>query len=263
MATQTINNRTYHYNITESNPLVSEDYPWGYRLRTTQRYWVETKARYGERLVYQTLNPKTNKWCKEKKCTYNMITILLRDEKDHVKCTGLSRHDSKESMQAFKDKHKDFLSPDQLKDIDFALDINEKISEHYEEVTKKAAAKVAEGKEITLENDIIYTKKEILESTKDLELIAIDISGNAIKKRCRKLDHTYKRLGFIKRQDLSDTIILKARKQANDFIEENYKEVGKMRIVFKEVTFKAPTKESPLFHGMQEMLMGSLLTISA
>ena len=52
------------------------DYPWGYTLKTQRKYWVETVPKKGDRVCYQTLNPKTNKWCKVKKGTYSNVAVL-------------------------------------------------------------------------------------------------------------------------------------------------------------------------------------------
>ena len=55
---------------------VVEDYPYGFRLRTKIRYWVETTNR-GQRGVIQTLNPKTGRWNNPKKTTYSPILIMV------------------------------------------------------------------------------------------------------------------------------------------------------------------------------------------
>jgi hypothetical protein len=38
---------------------VVDDYPYGFRLRTKIRYWIETKKGFGQRFCSQTLNPNT------------------------------------------------------------------------------------------------------------------------------------------------------------------------------------------------------------
>jgi hypothetical protein len=48
-------------------------------LRTKRKYWIETTKR-GDRLCYQTLNPKTDKWCAVKKSTYAGIKVLYENE---------------------------------------------------------------------------------------------------------------------------------------------------------------------------------------
>lgn len=52
------------------------DYPYGYSVRTSIRYWVETKEGFGQRFCSQTLNPKTKAWNKAKTSTYSPIVVL-------------------------------------------------------------------------------------------------------------------------------------------------------------------------------------------
>lgn len=69
---------------TEINPYQIEGYPYGWRLKTSARYWVET-TKHGQREVFQTLNPKTQQWNRPKVSTYSDIVILYRDtENDHI-----------------------------------------------------------------------------------------------------------------------------------------------------------------------------------
>ena len=83
------------------NAVVVEDYPWGYKLRTKRKYWIETTKR-GDRLCYQTLNPKTDKWCAVKKSTYTGIKVLYENEDGHIKTLSLDpKWDSKEWLAEF------------------------------------------------------------------------------------------------------------------------------------------------------------------
>jgi len=83
------------------------DYPWGYKLRTQQRYWIESKPKHGQRLCTQTLNPKTGKWCAVKKSTYSDIVLLTQDETNgHYGSHSVSGYTRKEAMQEFIEKHK-------------------------------------------------------------------------------------------------------------------------------------------------------------
>lgn len=70
-----------------------DNYPWGYTLKTKRRYWVETTTR-GDRGVYCTLNPKTGKWCKPKKRTYDAVVIVTRDDDGRVGFDGLGNYAS-------------------------------------------------------------------------------------------------------------------------------------------------------------------------
>jgi len=63
---------------------VVEDYPYGFRLRTSIRYWIETRPGYGQRFMSQTLNPKTGRWNKPKASTYNVLMIMHLDAQEHV-----------------------------------------------------------------------------------------------------------------------------------------------------------------------------------
>jgi hypothetical protein len=68
---------------TKENPFVVADYPYGFRLRTQIRYWIDTTS-YGQRFVSQTLNPKTNEWNKPKYSTYSRIVVFALDEKNYA-----------------------------------------------------------------------------------------------------------------------------------------------------------------------------------
>ena len=56
-----------------------DDYPYGFRLRTKIRYWIETKKGHGQRFVSQTLNPKNGKWNTPKFGTYAPLLVLVRN----------------------------------------------------------------------------------------------------------------------------------------------------------------------------------------
>lgn len=58
---------------------VVDDYPYGFRLRTSIRYWIETKKGHGQRFVSQTLNPKTGNWNKPKAGTYHVLAVMIRN----------------------------------------------------------------------------------------------------------------------------------------------------------------------------------------
>ena len=61
---------------TKDNPLIIQNYPYGWRLKTQAKYYIETDNKKGQRIVFQTLNPKTNVWNSEKKSTYSSIRVL-------------------------------------------------------------------------------------------------------------------------------------------------------------------------------------------
>ena len=107
------------------NAVEVSNYPWGYKLKTDRRYWIETTSR-GDRLCYQTLNPKTGKWCKVKKSTYSGVKVLYFDENNHVKTysINLGYSDSKEVHKFIKAVDVEKLSNEQNKKLCEAKTIN-------------------------------------------------------------------------------------------------------------------------------------------
>jgi len=85
------------------NALEVSNYPWGFRLKTKRRTWIETNKNQGDRVCYSTLNPKTQKWCAVKKATYNAVEVLFIDENEHIKSDGIYKYGVN------NEKIKDFL----------------------------------------------------------------------------------------------------------------------------------------------------------
>ena len=90
---------------------VVSDYPWGFRLRTTIRYWIETSTAKngGQRFCRQTIDPRSGRWCAPKKGTYWSIAVMFLDDEDHVGFDALSMHDNGEAIASFKENHLDSL----------------------------------------------------------------------------------------------------------------------------------------------------------
>jgi len=81
---------------------VVEDYPYGFNLRTTIRYWVETKKRFGQRVVSQTMNPKTGRWNKTKPGIYMPVIMLALDnDNGHVINQGVGTYAEDEEIEEF------------------------------------------------------------------------------------------------------------------------------------------------------------------
>lgn len=103
-------NQSRKYLYSHTNPetaYVASDYPWGFRLRTNIRYWIESKVAKngGQRFASQTINPKTGQWCKPKYSTYAPIMVIYLDENEHVQYTCLRHNDSEERVNSFKETH--------------------------------------------------------------------------------------------------------------------------------------------------------------
>lgn len=85
----------------EENAYLVDDYPYGFRLRTQIRYWLESKAGRGDRFVSQTMNPKTGRWNKPKRSTYTGVAVMFIDEEQHVRWTGIDFNNSAEWLAEF------------------------------------------------------------------------------------------------------------------------------------------------------------------
>lgn len=120
--------RKYLYQYTnQENAYIVENYPWGFRLRTTIRYWIETKQAKngGQRFGSQTVNPKTGKWCAPKYSTYSPLMVMYLDENNHVKIEALNMYSSLENVLEFKNNHLANLSDFQKESLREMIGYNE------------------------------------------------------------------------------------------------------------------------------------------
>ena len=85
--------------------IISENYPYGFREKTTKTDYLEFSRKFGFRHCSQTVNPKTGRLNNPKKSTYYEIMLLATDEKGHCKTMVLDFYDNKR-----KDSTIEFLS---------------------------------------------------------------------------------------------------------------------------------------------------------
>ena len=78
-----------------------EDYPYGFRLRTSIRYWVETKRGHGQRMVSQTVNPKNGRLNKPKASTYSPVVVMALDQDEHTVNAGISGYASADEIEEY------------------------------------------------------------------------------------------------------------------------------------------------------------------
>ena len=107
------------YNIDSfDNAFEVNNYPWGFRLKTKRRYWIETNKQ-GDRTCFQTLNPKTNAWCAVKHSTYGAVKLLCLDENNHGQTFGIHKYgtDKKEIEEFLSKIDYDYLNDLQKKQI--------------------------------------------------------------------------------------------------------------------------------------------------
>jgi len=71
--------------VSTDEKIISENYPYGFRLKTTKTDYLEFSAKHGFRHCYTTINPKTGKVNTPKKSTYYTIMVLGTDQNNHCK----------------------------------------------------------------------------------------------------------------------------------------------------------------------------------
>jgi hypothetical protein len=101
--------------LEQNKPILISGYPYGY-LRTNIKYSVETTNK-GGRFVTQTLNPKTQKWNKEHKGTYNAIMFLIVDKDGKIGFMSLDYNDDESKINLYSDLFKDVFNDLQKKEI--------------------------------------------------------------------------------------------------------------------------------------------------
>lgn len=107
----------------EETAFVVDDYPYGFRLRTQIRYWVET-TKNGDRFVSQTLNPKTGRWNNPKKSTYIEVGVMYLNDEDRVKFGGLTMWSKPEIIENFIEMTRGNLSDAQLRKVSLIIGMN-------------------------------------------------------------------------------------------------------------------------------------------
>lgn len=96
---------------------VVSDYPYGFRLRTSIRYWVETKKGHGQRFVSQTLNPKSGRWNSPKASTYASIIVMFIGSDGHVHHDGLSDYANEHEIDIFENTFADALTENREREV--------------------------------------------------------------------------------------------------------------------------------------------------
>ena len=101
----------YNYDSFDNSYEVN-NYPWGFKMRTSRKYWVESNKR-GDRFCFATLDPRSNKWCKPKKGTYDKVCIMYLDENNYVKQKGVSMYSNNDQLADFLNT----INPEQLNEF--------------------------------------------------------------------------------------------------------------------------------------------------
>lgn len=80
-----------HTNI--NNAYEVKDYPYGFRLRTSIFYWIESKEGKGDRLCSYTINPKNGRKNAVKCSTYSAFMYMYINEDGHVKRESIDAYE--------------------------------------------------------------------------------------------------------------------------------------------------------------------------
>lgn len=125
--------KEYIYNATSPETAIEVDnYPWGFRMKTKQRYWVESSDKHGQRFVSQTMNPKNGTWCAPKKGTYCKVIVPYRDaETGHIEHEGINGYHDRNQLLEFYERHKDHLTDFQkgkLREMHAIKEVFEKVT---------------------------------------------------------------------------------------------------------------------------------------
>jgi hypothetical protein len=92
---------------------IVENYPYG-GLRTQMKFWIETKAGKGQRVVSCSLNPKTDKWNKPHVGTYNTMKVLFIDNSSgHVENSGIHEYNALSGSTQFLADYGEALTEEQ------------------------------------------------------------------------------------------------------------------------------------------------------
>lgn len=80
--------------------IVSENYPYGFRAKTTKKDYLEFDFKKGFRHCSTTIDPKSGRVNNPKKSTYYDMMVLGLDENNHCKSFVLSLNGQKEMQTA-------------------------------------------------------------------------------------------------------------------------------------------------------------------
>lgn len=166
------------------NAIQVDNYPWGFRLKTNRRYWIETKKN-GDRLCYCTLNPKTSAWCAVKKSTYNAVELLYFDKNNHVKTFSIYKYGTSEKeLNEFLSKiNYDSLNDLQKKQICKIKSVNK--------VIEKVSFKITKVSEYNLSDPVDIAKMRA--DSNSPETLKREKEQNQIKQHISdSINNTYK-----------------------------------------------------------------------
>jgi len=246
--------RIYIIGATKENPVINHDYPWGRKFRTDQAYWIEKKNNKF-RLVYKTRNPKTGRWCAEKKMTYSDYTMLvILKENEHVKTTGFNWYD-REKAQAFIRKFEDFIAPEDIKHMKALVKIDEAISEQWKKAEEISKKKIEEATPIDLTSKLLWEENELRYTPETLTTYRVYLSTYGTKKRCRKKTSNCITLGYVGINSEVENLSHRLKDKIKEVLTGTYRELDKVNLELQKTTIEGRSADSPHFQSFTSSLM--------
>lgn len=138
------------------------DYPYGFKLRCSIRYWLESHPIKGFRFVSQTTNPKKgNVWNSPKKSTYSLLAACMYlDENNHVKWTSIHEYTSAEYFLTFLQNFPEIqLSDEHVGRLKYWTGV--KIAICKTKISSKAIISISGVPQLPTEQDIEKAKQEL------------------------------------------------------------------------------------------------------
>lgn len=128
--------------ISQETAFIQPDYPYGRTLRCQRRVWVETRPKFGQRMVTQTNDPKKDfeKWNAVKPGNYFPIVVLTLDEATdpepgYIKQYALSGYDSLDKIEEFETKFGAGLTDEQKNTLKYMKMVRQKQQQKREETS--------------------------------------------------------------------------------------------------------------------------------
>jgi hypothetical protein len=136
--------------VSKEKSLKVDDYPYGYTLRTSIFYWIESKKGRGDRFCSYTVNPKNGRPNKPKCSVYSTFKYMYLDEKGYVQ-HGIITAYSIEKFEARFDFILSRIGIDFVSDVQQANIRNEYVVQNSISMGYQAAKYTGDEKEAYLE----------------------------------------------------------------------------------------------------------------
>lgn len=93
-----------------------EGYPWGFKLKTSIHYWVET-TKHGDRFCHYTIDPRNGRKCAPKKDVYHTFVYMYINDEGHVKFSAFTFNVLLRDLRARVKEFTDIINPEQVSEL--------------------------------------------------------------------------------------------------------------------------------------------------